>query len=386
MQREFLIDISRLLARAAQRRLPTGVDRVCLAYVQRWASRAQAVVQKGGFRRMLRPAHSQALFELLLDPPSDFTRRMHTQFARAWIPPWPAQDARGKPGFYLGHQGLDAGGFSAWIKQTRQQAVYFLHDLIPITHAEYCRTGEQTVHAQRLSVMLQAGSGLITNSQDTLDALGEWAGRHGLTMPPSVVAPLAPAPLLAPGLVARPLDKKYFVVLGTVEPRKNHLLLLNAWREMAQTMGDACPHLVLIGQRGWECENVVDMLERCAALHGRVHEISDCPDAQLAAYLAHAQALLFPSFAEGFGMPLVEALMQGTPVIASSLPVFREIAGDIPDYLDPTDGPAWMQAVRDYCCEPSARRDAQMQRMPGFSVPTWDAHFAQVEQLLEKLA
>jgi glycosyltransferase involved in cell wall biosynthesis len=185
---------------------------------------------------------------------------------------------------------------------------------------------------------------------------------------------------------APPREAPYFVVLGTIEPRKNHRLLLNLWRELVARLGPATPHLVLIGRRGWECENVVDMLERCDALRGHVHEVPGCTDATLAQYLQHARALLFPSFAEGFGMPLVEALLMGTPVVASTLPVFREIAGAVPDYLGPLDGPGWTQAVLDYAADPSPRRDAQLQRMQGFRMPTWQAHFAQVEQLLEQLA
>jgi glycosyltransferase involved in cell wall biosynthesis len=385
VQGDLLIDISRLLSRLAQGHLPTGVDRVCLAYADHWGHRARAVVQKGSWRRILSPSSSQELFGILREPQPHFRRRVNRAITRALVPPWPSQDAAGKPAFYLGHAGMEAPGFAQWLQATRQKPVYFIHDLIPVTHAEYCRAGERAAHERRLRVMLQGRSGLISNSQSTLDVLAGWAQAHGLPMPPAVVASLAPAPLAAARDTPPPLEAPYFVVLGTIEPRKNHLLLLNLWRELVEHHGSAAPHLVLIGRRGWECENVVDMLERCDALRDHVHEVPDCPDASLAQYLQHARALLFPSFAEGFGMPLVEALLMGTPVVASTLPVFREIAGPVPDYLSPLDGPGWMQAVRDYAASPSPRRDAQLQRMQGFRVPTWDAHFAQVEQLLERL-
>ncbi len=386
MQREILIDISRLIDRLAKEQLPTGVDRVGLAYVEHWGHRAQAVLQKGGWRRILSPKSSQALFDILLGPRQNFRRRVNRAIAKACVPPWPSQDAAGRPAFYLGHSGMEAPGFAEWVQATRQSPVYFVHDLIPITHAEYCRAGEQDAHAQRLRVMVQGHSGLISNSQCTLDNLAQWASRQGLAMPAAVVAPLAPATLACPQNAAPPLAAPYFVVLGTIEPRKNHLLLLNVWRELVARMGDACPHLVVIGRRGWECENVVDMLERCDTLHPFVHEVAACSDAELATYLKHARALLFPSFAEGYGMPLVEALMLGTPVVASELPVFREIAGDVPDYLSPIDGPGWMQAIQDYLPSPAGRRAAQLQRMQGFRVPTWEAHFAQVDRLLGQLA
>ncbi len=341
MQGDLLIDISRLLSRLAQGHLPTGVDRVCLAYAKHWGDRALAVVQKGSWRRILSPVASQELFGILREPQPHFRRRVNRAIARALVPPWPSQDAGGKPAFYLGHAGMEAPGFAQWLRATRQNPIYFIHDLIPVTHAEYCRPGERAAHERRLRVMLQGRCGLISNSQSTLDVLAGWARAHGLSMPPAVVASLAPAPLAAPQDTPPPLEAPYFVILGTIEPRKNHLLLLNLWRELVERHGTAAPHLVLIGRRGWECENVVDMLERCDPLRGCVHEVPACTDASLAQYLQHARALLFPSFAEGFGMPLVEALLMGTPVVASTLPVFREIAGTVPDYLSPIDGPGW---------------------------------------------
>ena len=112
--------------------------------------------------------------------------------------------------------------------------------------------------------------------------------------------------------------------------------------------------------------------------------MAECDDAALATWLHHAQALLFPSFAEGYGIPLVEALSLGTPVIASDLPVFHELAGEIPEYLDPMDGLAWKRLVLDYALPGSARRTAQLSRMAGWQAPTWQAHFEQVEAFMAR--
>ena len=142
------------------------------------------------------------------------------------------------------------------------------------------------------------------------------------------------------------------------------------------------PRLVVIGQRGWECEQVVDLLERCEALRGTVIQRTRCSDSELATWLHHAQALLFPSFAEGYGMPLVEALAQRVPVIASDLPVFREIAGDIPVYLDPLDGAAWQRTILAYSTFDSVVRQEQCARVVDWRPPTWDHHFERVERLM----
>ena len=129
----------------------------------------------------------------------------------------------------------------------------------------------------------------------------------------------------------------------------------------------------------------MDLLDRCEPLKGIVLEKPYCSDAELVCYLQHAQALLFPSHIEGFGLPLAEALSLGTPVIASNLDVFKEIAHDIPEYIDPLDGLAWLAAVQDYAAEKSPRRDQQMARMRGYRAPRWSDHFAKVDIFLGQL-
>ncbi len=383
LQGSLLIDVSRLVGRTWRGRLPTGVDRVCLTYIGHFGPRAQAVLQWGGWRRLLPYRESQELFRLLQAPGSSFYQDAARIIASACMPPWPSQDGANRVYFNLSHPGLGDAQV-AWLRRRRLRPVFLLHDLIPITHPEYCRPGEQAQHGQRVEAMLRSAAGLITNSRSTLHSLERFAAARQLPMPRAVAAPLAPARLGADA-GSPPLPQPYFVVLGTIEPRKNHLLLLHLWREMAGRLGPKTPHLVVIGQRGWECENVVDMLERCDALRGLVHELPACTDSQLAHYLRHAQALLFPSFAEGYGMPLVESLMLGTPVIANHLEVFDEIAGAVPDYVNGLDGPGWIRAIEDFAAPGSPRRAAQIARMAGFQVPTWQSHFAHVQSLLEQL-
>ena len=236
-----------------------------------------------------------------------------------------------------------------------------------------------------MNTMLGMGHGVIANSAATLEELTAYARANSLPMPPTAVALLAPARLLKP-VTETPLNKPYFVMLGTIEPRKNHWLVLQLWRQLIERLGQAAPRLVIIGQRGWECENVVDLLERCEPLKGFVFEHSVCSDAELASWLHPAQALLFPSFTEGYGMPLVEALAIGLPVIASDLPVFREIAGDIPEYVDPLDGKRWGNLIVEYAKPESRVRLDQCNKIAGFVVPTWEAHFGQVEALMERLS
>lgn len=379
--RELVIDVTRLLSRGLEGRLPTGIDRVCLEYVRHFQGRAKALVRFGGRWVVLSSDCSRLVFAAMLDPDAGFRRQVLRCVGKGYLLNW--TEHRQSVLLNLGHSGLEQPEYAKQVRQRKMLPVFFMHDLIPISHPEYSRIGEDEKHLRRLETMIFAGRGLVVNSSDTLEALTDFASQRGWSLPPTVVAHLAPAPLPKFDPPVK-LDVPYFVMIGTIEPRKNHLLVLQVWRALVEELGTDAPHLVIVGQRGWECEQVVDLLDRCTALQSHVHEVSGCSDAELVGWLSHSRALLFPSFVEGFGMPLVEALALGVPVVASDLNVFREIGGNIPDYLNPVDGLGWRHAILDYAEPDSFSRQAQCLRMRDFCTPTWSQHFDAVDAFLER--
>lgn len=363
-------------------RYPTGIDRVCLAYLSHFGNRAQAVVQHDRFRRILDQDASQELFDLLKSPPPDFRRKLPW---RALLH-WRGLNCEGEDRIYLniGHTGLNSSGFREWVNRSQVRPVYLVHDLIPITHPQFCRHGEASKHRARMRTVLETATCVIGNSQATLDELAQFADAEGLTNPPGLAAWLGSDPL-PPADSAHAPVRPTFVTLGTIEARKNHLLLLHVWSRLFDRLGDQAPQLLIIGQRGWEAQPVFDILDRTDKLRGHVVELNQCSDEELARHLGSARALLFPSLAEGYGLPLVEALGMGVPVIASDLPVFREIGGDIPHYLDPIDATVWEAVILDYAQPASTDRARQLKRMGGFRLPDWSSHFDMVENWLRTL-
>ena len=217
-----------------------------------------------------------------------------------------------------------------------------------------------------------------------MDELASLCHAHGWTMPPTAVALLAPE-LPEPTSGAAPLDGPYFVFVSTIEPRKNHLMILQLWEKLVSKRGSAPPQLVIIGQRGWDYEEVTALLENSEMLRGVVLEVSRCSDTEMVSYLRHSKALLLPSFTEGYGMPVVEALTLGVPVIASDLAVFREFAGQVPDYIDVRDEVSWFNMICNFTQPGSPARQAQLLRLEGYQAPTWQQHFEKVDALLMAL-
>ncbi len=383
---EIAIDVTRLVVRALRGRLPTGVDRVCLRYIRHFPD-ARAVFYKWGIGRVVSRAGSRVLFGLLLARPDHVVARLSRCLVRELAGRLPRRLQPGSLFLNVGHSGLELPGYGNWLRSQGLKPIFMVHDLIPITHPEYCRLGEYGRHGKRITTMLKHGAALIANSNATLAALESFACTRGTPTPLSVVAPRAGAGLPT-GAAQPPLDEPYFVMLGTIEPRKNHALILQVWRRLAERWSSVrgpLPRLVIVGQRGWDVAHVESLIERNPVLRPLIIEIPDCDDAGMATWLRHARALLFPSFTEGFGLPLVEALAIGTPVIASDIAVFREIAGDVPLYVDPLDALGWLEAVSDFATDESGRRAAQLVRAGEFSPPSWDQHFSKIDRLLEQL-
>lgn len=380
--RDVLLDVSRLIWRLWRGGLPTGVDRVCLAYVDHFRARSRAVVQRRGRHFVLNESHSDRLFALIAGGPASF-RRNFVKLGLTALPSarrLPAE--RGLLYVNVGHTGLDDPSLGAWIAKADARPVFLVHDLIPILHSQYCRSGEQAKHERRIENALRSAAGFIANSETTLSELRQFAHVRSLAMPPSIAAWIA-GPPIPNGVLPKHFDRPHFIVVGTIEGRKNHELLLNIWKRMAQTDGRP-PLLVIVGQRGWKAERVTAMLDHSTELRGNVLELGSCGDDELAALIAGAKALLMPSFAEGFGLPVVEALELGTPVIASDLAVFREIAGDVPTYVDCRNADAWENAIRSFLVD-GPERQRQFARMAEFRAPDWTTHFKLVDAWIETL-
>ena len=264
--------------------------------------------------------------------------------------------------------------------------VYFVHDILSTVFPAYFPDGQSERDRRRMENAVRLANTIIVSSQVTADA---FQNRFGSVLAPRtlVVAPLGvTSPVRVAPTSPAPPPEPYFVMLGTIEPRKNHKLILDLWSALYSERRTAAPRLFVVGERGWKNRGVIQMLERCAPPHGLVEECGRLPDEAVTGLLKQARALLVPSLAEGYGLPLAEALTQGTPVLCSDIPVFREVGKDIPDYLDPGDGSAWRAAVLDYAELRSPAREAQLRRLRSWSRPTWKQHFTLVDAVLRALA
>ena len=143
----------------------------------------------------------------------------------------------------------------------------------------------------------------------------------------------------------------YIFTVGTIQPRKNYQMLIRAFRPVAAQY----PHnLVISGGKGWLYEEMLAELTR-QGLNGRVHFTGFVDDADLPTLYSGAELFVFPSLYEGFGLPLLEAMACGAPVISSDASSLPEVAGDTAVLLSPRDQAAWTDAMLELLAHPGKR-------------------------------
>jgi len=391
-----LLDISRTISRAPYPH-PTGIDRVERAYIQHFlASDAPAfflsrvlkgyvLLDKSAMQALWpmvtgdAPWQSQDLIARLLSHKlPEATNRAESTLRRLALgsclrPKLAKMLERNLPGGFtylnIGHSNRKPALWQAVRKAGAAQMLAMVHDVIPLDYPQFTRPDTAARFESELKATATACDALIYNSEDTAQRTKKYLQKWGLSPAPLPILlgtePL-PAPPKAP--LANPAE---FVILSTIEPRKNHQLLLDIWPDIPA-------HLHIIGQRGWQNEAVFHTLDTHPMIGKTVFEHNALSDQALANRLAAARALLFPSFAEGFGYPLIEALQMHLPVICADLPCFREVAGDLPTYLPPDHKAAWKTTIQAAAASPREKIAKTV------SFPTWDQHFAKLNMFLYK--
>lgn len=250
--------------------------------------------------------------------------------------PWPAVD-----GF------LRAGGTLAG----------YVHDLLPLQRPGWFRPGVGARFAAHLAALRARASRLFTGSQHVAAQLAALPGPrlplHRLPPASSLRDADADAGALRPrGPATAAAGAPFYLSVATLEPRKLHGLLLDAFEAYWRAGGPAT--LLLVGAPGWCRETLLTRVREHPEQRRRLRWLRDVDDAALAALYHDAQALIYLSRDEGFGLPVLEARQLGCPVIASDRPALREAGGDWPRYLPAADAGALRAALE----QPPPRRRA----------------------------
>ena len=274
--------------------------------------------------------------------------------------------------FNTGHSNLTERVMNC-VKYASGTVDVLIHDVIPLEYPEYQRAGTVDPFRDKVKRVRMLADRVIYNSQDTRDrteaVMREWgAVPDGIVAHLGTIRPVADRATMPDSLA--PI-RPYFVTVGTIEPRKNHALLLDLW---AQLGGDA-PPLLICGSRGWNNQTVFDRLDALPQ-NSPIKEVADLDDGTVAALVAGSAGLLFPSHAEGFGLPPIEALQLGTRVLCNDLTVLREILGEHATFAPVSESQLWLNTIQSWeKTPPNANKETI------FVGPNWADHFKTVLRL-----
>ena len=268
----------------------------------------------------------------------------------------------------------------------RARLVYTLYDL------NFLENPEWTTEANRIGCFQGVFNASV--NADFIIAISDFSRRHFLSCFPhypverTAVVHLASrfndasadAPAAeAPERLARLRAAGFWLTVGTIEPRKNYDGLLEAYARLKALDGAALP-LVIAGKSGWMMQHFEERLAKLGLAHD-VLRLGYVSETELRWLYRNCFAFVYPSFWEGFGLPVVEAMSQGAPVISSNVSSIPEILDDAGLLIDPHDGEALLRAMRHLAGSSALRRELGARARARAARFSWQAAARRVAEI-----
>jgi glycosyltransferase involved in cell wall biosynthesis len=220
--------------------------------------------------------------------------------------------------------------------------IYIIHYLIPLEFPKFNRNYySSSSFNQWLYKSFYYTDGFICVSETTKQKLLEYmCNKQISTLPYKIEVIKLGADIINSNISMSPRshiknifsDSNVYISVSTIEPRKNYKYLIQTFEKLWNKKVNV--KLLIVGRIGWKTKNLIEYIKKHPEYEKKLFMINDMSDEELAYSYVHSKALLFPSYAEGFGLPIVEALALKLPVIASDIGIHREIAGNNAQFFD----------------------------------------------------
>jgi glycosyltransferase involved in cell wall biosynthesis len=251
-----------------------------------------------------------------------------------------------------------------------------IHDILPVSHPHLVAQGHLPNFLKWLNDMRQTWDIVLTPSKSSAAALATYLSGIGAPIPRTVPIPFGfgfhPGP--AGNEPAEPVETEpYVLFVSTIEIRKNHILLCRIWQRLIAAHGAGkIPKLVFAGRPGWAVEDLFSLLRETDNLGGKVRIVSHLSDAQMARAYDDCLFTVFPSFCEGWGLPVSESLFHGKLCVSSNATSLPEVGGPAVDYFDPADEEAAYAAIERAIIDPGYRASREKWIAEHFHLPVWE--------------
>lgn len=279
------------------------------------------------------------------------------------------------------------------LKAAGVKIVPFVHDIIGVTHPQFCPLDDMLNFLDFAGAVIQYADEIVVTSRATQSAIEDLCGKLDVTCPSVKIVPLGgdfkkPSEKDAAGRISkkaaggRPVGQSmvseeiveiaksgpYLLMVGTIDPRKNHKLLLAAYDRGLKKLG---MHLVIAGHKGWDVDDFIKRMEGHEDFGKGIWHVNGASDEEIDYLYAHCYALAFPSYIEGYGLPIIESMVRGVPVIAADTPINMEVGGEYALYFS-QDKPEELAEAVSGLLEKPLEYESIKDKLKSFAPPTWE--------------
>ena len=253
----------------------------------------------------------------------------------------------------------------------------YIYDLIPITSHEFVARITARGFAEQLLKIISHSDFVMTISKYVGQEVSALVSRTLHNNIPVFPIPLAQDIDIIPasGAMSRKIlaatSKPFILCVGTIEIRKNHAFLIKVWERLIKSQPDQVPRLVIVGRWGWHVDDLKAMLEGTNYLDDAIVVMSDVADSELSYLYEKCLFTVFPSFVEGWGLPIGESLVHGKLCVASNTSSMPEVGGDFVQYIDPYNLTGGIEVISRLINNPSEVRAAEKRIREEFKPRTW---------------
>lgn len=271
------------------------------------------------------------------------------------------------------------------LRQNGCRIAAHIYDIIPITDSQYCHEFTTLSFMEYIGAQIQNADLIITNAQATLNAINKLIEGTEITSIHGAVVKLGSDirkennnQSIREKIKEIPQKGKYILMVGTIEPRKNHQYVLKAFDEILFEKGI---NLVFAGRIGWNVEDLVEYINGHKELNKRLFLLNDLTDSEISFLYENTMLVAFPSYNEGFGLPIIESFNKGAVVLAADIPVLKEVGEDFCRYFSLEDINSFVNLVEDYLKRPDEYAKDK-EKIKNYKNYSWDESAERMYEVL----
>lgn len=262
------------------------------------------------------------------------------------------------------------------LKEKGVKIIPFVQDIIGVTHPQFCPGDDVLNFLDFVGAAAAYADDIVVTSHATKGAVEELCGKLKVPCPSIEIVPLGGdfkrlskrTTIISEEVKKIAESGPYLLMVGTIDPRKNHKLLLDAYDGGLKELS---MHLVIAGHKGWDVDDLLERMEGHEDFGKGVFHVNGASDEEIDYLYQRCYALAFPSYIEGYGLPIIESMVRGVPVIAADTPINMEVGGEYALYFGQDKPEELVNRVAELISKPEIY-EAVKEKLKNFIPPTWE--------------